>query len=1051
MDRKALYVLILTAPLILSMATFFIQIHLANGVRDERSESDCSEFVAFVKGLLEDVTTATDYCYDAKDNQGRGLDAIKIIENPEGGYLGIYHFKIGGIFQVRLGNSTDLLHWTYIRTVEQYASQPTIAQAPNGAYIVAFEKEDASSHLQFRYYSNLSTLIDGPPDATLDAQRTLSSLHEGTPNVYNVTIKGSTLNACIGFHYDSGSVDNAAVGWLTIPLDNPQNIVWNNTKPLTRYNQELRDNYEVRGNIGDRDYGRVFGRNFTLQEANLLPRAEESINRTRYWASWRIFLYDHSTNNFTMLNIKTHKGSTSFGNPTFTWLKSPSGKNAIAVTYFLFSEGAETGEAGQLIFYKEITAVPDDYPAIQEAINAANIGENIYIKEGTYSERVVVNKTVYIFGAGPEKTVIDCEGKIKGLSVIEDGVSLSSLSIKGSIEHGVSLSKVTNCTIFDVNSENNRGNGISIYYSQNCTIVRNIVSSNLVGIDLLSSTKNTLVLNKVTENTWGMLIAFSPTNAFRNNTMVSNTYHVDIVGEPTDLIQNMDASNTVDAKRIYYWVDKSNLTVPSDAGFVALINCTDIKVYNLTLVDNGVAILLALDRNVSIVNNQVMNNIYGIKLLHCSDMTIKLNNLTNNRYGISIYYSLRTTLMNNTLVANRYSFGVYGNLLEHFLQDINASNTIDGKPVLYLISESDLTINWSTFPTIGYLALVNCTRIVVENLTLSNNGQGILIAYTHASSIIQNKIENNWYGIYTYRSQGTMITGNNITKNLWSGVWLESSLNNTLLRNVVTGTGWFGVRLSYSSENIIAGNNIIRNTNDGLSLYRSSNNFIYHNSFIENFHQVVSMYSRNFWDNGYPDGGNYWSDYEGTDSHSGSYQNETGYDWIGDTPYMIDENDQDDYPLMYPFVPEMEEIRIAYRNLLLKYAELYSDFEALNSTLNKLLGNITDLQEKYNSLLTTTNDMQEHIDSLNSTFQMSIDDLQERVDLLNSTLQTSINELRELYNSLNSTLTSKQEAVMYEISTLRNIMYVFIATTIILIATTVYFAKRKPRTKQEKQ
>lgn len=336
------------------MSIFFVQINPANGEYEERTENDCSYFVDFVKELFEDLTTATDYHYDAKDDQGCGLDTIKIIENSEGGYLSIYHFIVGGTFQVRLANSTDLFHWTFIRTIEQYASQPTIAQAPNDAYIVVFEKEDTSSHLKLHYYSNLFTLTDpnSPPNFTIDIPRNSSHPHEGTPNVYNVTIKDSVMNACIGFHFDNGTVDNIAVGWLTIPLDNPENWTWNATEQ-TEYNEKLRKDWNVKGNIGDRDYGQIFGRNFTLQEANLLPREEESINRTRYWASWRIFLYDHLTNNFTMLNIKTHKGSISFGNPTFTFLKSPNEKDCIVVTYFLFSEGAKEGEAGELIFCKE--------------------------------------------------------------------------------------------------------------------------------------------------------------------------------------------------------------------------------------------------------------------------------------------------------------------------------------------------------------------------------------------------------------------------------------------------------------------------------------------------------------------------------------------------------------------------------------------------------------------------------------------------------------------------------------------------------------------------
>lgn len=52
----------------------------------------------------------------------------------------------------------------------------------------------------------------------------------------------------------------------------------------------------------------------------------------------------------------------------------------------------------------------------------------------------------------------------------------------------------------------------------------------------------------------------------------------------------------------------------------------------------------------------------------------------------------------------------------------------------------------------------------------------------------------------------------------------------------------------------------------------------------------ISGYSKkreNFWDNGYPTGGNYWSDYNGTDFYGGPHQNETGSDGIGDTPYCI--------------------------------------------------------------------------------------------------------------------------------------------------------------------
>lgn len=41
-----------------------------------------------------------------------------------------------------------------------------------------------------------------------------------------------------------------------------------------------------------------------------------------------------------------------------------------------------------------------------------------------------------------------------------------------------------------------------------------------------------------------------------------------------DCIYDIDSSNMVEGKPVYYWVNRENMTVLSDAGYVALINCT---------------------------------------------------------------------------------------------------------------------------------------------------------------------------------------------------------------------------------------------------------------------------------------------------------------------------------------------------------------------------------------------------------------------------------------------------------------------------------------------
>jgi outer membrane protein assembly factor BamB len=116
----------------------------------------------------------------------------------------------------------------------------------------------------------------------------------------------------------------------------------------------------------------------------------------------------------------------------------------------------------------------------------------------------------------------------------------------------------------------------------------------------------------------------------------------------------------------------------------------------------------------------------------------------------------------------------------------------------------------------------------------------------------------------------------------------------------MTGSGIGNGTTLMSRSNVTLRNIKIENFNTGIYLYFSSADFIFHNSFVSNTNQAYTAGSANVWDDGYPSGGNYWSDYNGTDSNSGLHQNETGSDGIGDVPYVIDVNNTDRYPLMAP-------------------------------------------------------------------------------------------------------------------------------------------------------
>ena len=143
--------------------------------------------------------------------------------------------------------------------------------------------------------------------------------------------------------------------------------------------------------------------------------------------------------------------------------------------------------------------------------------------------------------------------------------------------------------------------------------------------------------------------------------------------------------------------------------------------------------------------------------------------------------------------------------------------------------------------------------------------------------------------------QGNSTANNIITRNVFQNSTVaidltSSSHNNTVYKNIIASNG-LGVKLE-SSGNLVYANTIEEN-GIGVSLSSSGSNVIYHNNFVNNTVQAsISTSTGNTWDNGYPSGGNYWGDYNGTDAN---------YDGIGDTPYVIDQNSADRYPLMQPF------------------------------------------------------------------------------------------------------------------------------------------------------
>jgi parallel beta-helix repeat protein len=222
----------------------------------------------------------------------------------------------------------------------------------------------------------------------------------------------------------------------------------------------------------------------------------------------------------------------------------------------------------------------------------------------------------------------------------------------------------------------------------------------------------------------------------------------------------------------------------------------------------------------------------------------------------------------------------------------------------------------------------NCK--IINNHISSNNEKGLfLFGSSSNNKITNNVVSNNDEGIHLFGfgSNNNIITDNTVSLNFWTGIYIQAPYNiitnnnvsnnrygirignnndNNITNNNVHSNQWAGIYLYLASNNNIINNNVESNSGYGINISSSSNNRIYHNNITNNTNQAYDdTINGNQWDDGYPSGGNYWSDYSGFDNYKGPKQNILGNDDIGDTPYdqIEGSNAQDNYPLMQSYKP----------------------------------------------------------------------------------------------------------------------------------------------------
>ena len=495
---------------------------------------------------------------------------------------------------------------------------------------------------------------------------------------------------------------------------------------------------------------------------------------------------------------------------------------------------------------------PSNYTVIQDAIDASSHGDTIFVYNGTYNEHVTVDRTLSLIGEDRNGTIIDGGGVGFVVNVTADWVNISGFTITGSGEDTVASDA-----------------GIQLYYVRDCNISHNNVSSNgMHGIKLRSSHYNLVSNNSVLSNGWaGITFGASSDNLVFKNLVSNNTFGIDV----------------------------------------------------------------GSSQNVVVANNTVVDtNFHGIGIHSSMDVTVRMNRLVNNGFDISGHHVM------------------YWNT-----HTIDTSNTINGKPTYYWKD-----VNGGRVPSdAGQVILANCEGVLVEEQNIRNSTTGILLGFSTNNVLANNTISDSKWGVEIWHSGYNQILNSTFSR-MQTGVSVRQSTHNTVANNTAFSHSYTGFHFSFSDSNVLANNtspnnvygtsfhfsdyntitnNIISYNYRGVNFYGSNNNTIinnaislsrmygfyifysydnriYHNDIAYNDVQVFDETSTNQWDDGYPSGGNFWSDYSGVDTMNGPNQDLPGADGIGDTPYIVDIDDQDRYPLMDLYGP-LRTVPSAPRNL----------------------------------------------------------------------------------------------------------------------------------------
>jgi len=393
---------------------------------------------------------------------------------------------------------------------------------------------------------------------------------------------------------------------------------------------------------------------------------------------------------------------------------------------------------------------------------------------------------------------------------------------------------------------------IRVESQEGVNIFSNVIKSNYYGLYLKNCSYANITGNNFRNNNIAVWFETSRDINFSNNFLDWN------YGQAVNLISCTDINVAINEI-------KNN---PAYGIYLERTNQSKVSENNISYICEGLFLQESFSNNISanfisntgpyglylnysemniIEDNFLANNEIAVQLWSSKNNFFSGNNIAKNKFGLLLWFSGNNVLEGNALCYNTWSFGVHGYQIDDFLNDVAVSNTVNELPVYYWVSKTGGRVPEHA----GFIAVVDSINVEIKDVNIKNNFQGVLLAFSNYTLIEKANLTGNWHGIYFINSN-----------------------NNTLF-----------------------GSNLINNLHN-FFIHASNSNIFYSNNFVGG-EDCYFWDSENFWDAGYPMGGNYWSYYEGKDERGGETQSEIGSDAIGDSPQTVN-SDFDNYPLISP-------------------------------------------------------------------------------------------------------------------------------------------------------